>query len=161
MELICEAVIDLLKRSGLKAQTALPSTAAKRLREPLVSVQMQRWTLEGRPVYLGLMEELELFAHRMEGDLTLGAYALTAEQASGTAAQVVAGVMDGIEGLTLRQLESGAAAYDAALDCFVCPVSAKVEAWLYAVPRDDELYFEDFVMRGELRSARMEQEDKT
>ena len=160
MEQICEAVIGRLAAAGLEAQSALPFAAACRVRKPVSSVQMTRWALEGRPVYLGLMEELELFGHRLEGTLELLVHAPKAAEAAAAAVQAASVLVDGIEGVTLRQVETGAVRYERELDHFVCPVTATVDAWLYAVPRDDGLYFEDFVLRGDLRSAWKEQEDE-
>ena len=162
MEQICEAVVHLLEAAGLDAHMALPAAAAQRLRTPVISVLLKRWALEGRPVYLGLLEELEVFGHRLDGELELAVYGPQAPNATASAAQAASALLGGgIEGVTLRQVETGAVRYDRELDCFVCPVTASVEAWLYAIPRDDGLYFEDFVLRGELRSAWKKQEGET
>lgn len=161
MQAICEAVSSLLQGAGIRTQAAYPAVAARRIREPLATVEMKRWALAGRPVYLGLMEQLEVYGHRMEGGLEIAAHAPTAREAVALAQEITAVLLGGIEGLSLRQLETGAAAYARELDTFVCPVQAAVEAWLYAVPREDGLYFEDFVLRGRLEAAQREQEENT
>ncbi len=158
MELICEAVRAQLQRAGIAAQRVLLPAAARRLRQPVAAVGMKRWALEGRPTYLGLWQQLELFSHRMEGELELRVHAETSARAEQLAAQAAAVLLEGVEGLTLQQVELCQPVYDPALDCFVCPVTAKVGAWLYAAPRDDGLYFEDFALRGQLKSARRQEE---
>ncbi len=152
MEVICNAVKELLSEAGFTVQQTMPPEPVQRLRAPLVTVTMQRWNLEGRPVYLGLWEpELEVYGHKCCGTLEVVVHSPKADggqAAANMAAQAVSALMGGIEGLTLKQVECGKATFQGTLDLFDCTITAQVEAWLYAVPRDDGLWFEDFVLRG-------------
>ena len=64
-----------------------------------------------------------------------------------------------MEGVTVRSVQTGTVCYDPRLDCFACPVEATAEAWIYAVPSGEELYFDDFVLRGTLLSRQQGQEE--
>ena len=45
----------------------------------------------------------------------------------------------------------GACEYDAQSDCFVCPVRAQAQAYVYAVTDEDETEFTDFILKGAVK----------
>lgn len=164
MEALWTAAAEPLQAAGLTVYRAMGPGTAARIRAAQVALQLRRCTLEGRPRYLGLTlsggELLELYAHRMTAELEARAYGPASGGAAGaekTAQQAAAAWLTGIPGVALRQVETGAADYDPALDCFVCPVTAQAEAWVYATPGSDGLYFEDFILRGQLRQPQRQE----
>lgn len=161
MEALYRAALAALE--GLPAVRAMPDKPAERLRSPEVTVALESCALEGLPRYLGLMEtdgeEKELFAHHAKAKLAARCRAGTAEAAGELAAQTAQAWLHGMEGTTLRNVQTGEVRYDPRLDCFVCPVEAAAEAWVYAVPSGEEQYFDDFVLRGTLLSRRQGQEE--
>ena len=45
----------------------------------------------------------------------------------------------------------GACTYDAGCDCFLCPLTAQLKAYVYATANEDETEFTDFMLKGEIR----------
>ena len=51
----------------------------------------------------------------------------------------------------LAGITVGACEYDAQSDCFVCPVRAQAQAYVYAVTDEDETEFTDFILKGAVK----------
>ena len=160
MEALYRAALAALE--SLPAVRAMPDKPAGRLRSPEITVSLERCTLEGLPRYLGLLEvdgeQKELFAHRAKAKAAARCHAGTAQAAEELAARTAQAWLQGMEGVTVRSVQTGTVCYDPRLDCFACPVEATAEAWIYAVPSGEELYFDDFVLRGTLLSRQQGQE---
>lgn len=166
MEALYMAAAETLLEGGIPVLHGQPPSPAQRLRSAQVSLQLRSCTLEGRAQYLGLFEsqgeQLELYSHRAKATLEARAHSPAeggAQAAAALGAQIAACWLRGVPNVTITRVQTGTAEYDPALDCFVCPVQLALEAWLYAVPSGDELYFEDFMLRGTLLSRQKEQEE--
>ena len=161
MEALYRAALAALE--SLPAVRAMPDKPTGRLRSPEITVSLERCTLEGLPRYLGLLEvdgaQKELFAHRAKAKAAARCHAGTAQAAEELAARTAQAWLQGMEGVTVRSVQTGTVCYDPRLDCFACPVEATAEAWIYAVPSGEELYFDDFVLRGTLLSRQQGQEE--
>ena len=105
--------------------------------------------------YLGQTPEGEsLFGKRLEADVRLTAVCPRAlgSEACQKQAERVAELLSGkVAGVTLAGYTVGACVYDAGCDCFVCPVTAQVKAYVYASANEDETEFTDFMLKGEIR----------
>lgn len=161
MEALYSAALAALE--GLPAVRAMPDKPVGRLRSAEITVSLESCTLEGLPRYLGLLEvdgeQKEVFAHRAKARAAAQCHAGTAKAAEELAARTAQAWLQGMEGVTVRNVQTGAVRYDARQDCFACPVEAAAEAWVYAVPSGEELYFDDFVLHGTLLSRQQGQEE--
>lgn len=165
MELIRKAAAKALEAAQLKAQMAMPYEPVSRVREAKVTVQVKRCAAQGRYAYLGMFETegepLELYGHQVKAELIGTAHTPADDGAAACveiAAQVAECWMAGIEGMTVHSVQTDAPGYDAAMDCFTCQVCAEVAAWVYALPVDDGMYFEDFALKGTLTAWKGQEE---
>ena len=65
--------------------------------------------------------------------------------------KVVAALSGGAAGVQLAGITVGACEYDAQSDCFVCPVRAQAQAYVYAVTDEDETEFTEFILKGAVK----------
>ncbi len=160
MELLISTVLTALKEAGIAAAAALPAATMPRLTGPVTAVGLKSAAAGqcGFYDYLGV-ETLaggscrELYGRKLAAQLYLDVYSPAAQggAACRAAAEAVGAVLlGGIDGLSLGTYTIGQCTYDAACDCFYCPCTVEVSAYVYAVASEDGVEFTDFILKGVL-----------
>ncbi len=157
MEQLVTAVFDALKAAGIVCVRQTPQGVMPRLRAPVTAVTLAaaRAMEHAMYEYLGQTPQgKSLYGKRLEADVrmtcvcprTLGSSCCQQQ------AQRVAELLCGqVPGVCLTGYTVGECGYDAGCDCFVCPVTAQLKAYVYATADEEETEFTDFMLKGEVR----------
>lgn len=157
MEQLVTAIMDMLKSAGIACTRQTPGGAMPHLRAPVTAVSLAaaRAMEHAMYEYLGQTPEGEsLFGRRLEADVRLTVVCprtIGSARCQQEAARVAELLSGQVAGVTLTGYTVGECAYDAACDCFVCPVTAQLKAYVYARANADETEFTDFMLKGEVR----------
>ena len=157
MEQLVTAILDALKKAGVACARQTPQGQMPQLRGPVTAVSLAAARAMEHAFYedLGQTQEGEnLFGKRLEADVKLTVVcprALGSARCQKEAARVAELLSGQIAGVTLVGYTVGACAYDAGCDCFVCPLTAQMKAYVYATANEDETEFTDFMLKGEVR----------
>lgn len=157
MEQLIKALLRALQDAGIVCVRQTPPGQMPQLRAPVTAVALAaaRATQGAMYEYLGKTPEgLSLFGKRLEADVRLSVHAPRTLGSASCQQEVerIAGLLSGkLPALTLTGFTVGACAYDAGCDCFICPVTAQLCAYVYATANEDETEFTDFMLKGEIR----------
>lgn len=157
MEQLVTAVFDALTKAGVACARQTPQGQMPQLRGPVTAVGLvaARAMEHAFYEYLGQTPEGEnLFGKRLEADVRLTVVcprALGSARCQQEAARVAELLSGQVAGVTLVGYTMGACTYDAGCDCFLCPLTAQLKAYVYATANEDETEFTDFMLKGEIR----------
>lgn len=157
MEQLVTAMMDMLKSTGITCARQTPKGAMPHLRAPVTAVSLAaaRAMEHAMYEYLGQTPEGEsLFGKRLEADVRMTVVCprtIGSARCQQEAARVAQALCAQVSGVSVTGYTVGECAYDAACDCFVCPVTAQLKAYVYAKANEDETEFTDFMLKGEVR----------
>lgn len=157
MEQLVTAVMDMLQSAGIACARQTPEGAMPHLRGPVTAVSLTaaRAMEHALYEYLGQTPDGEsLFGKRLEADVRLSIVcprALGSARCQQETSRVAQLLCKQAAGVSITGYTVGECAYDAACDCFVCPVTAQLKAYVYARANADETEFTDFMLKGEVR----------
>lgn len=157
MECLIRPVLRALENAGLPALDAMPCSPMPRLKGAACAVSLL--SAEGGAYqYLGMVQTREqgeqpLYGRQLHARIRIQIFSPTSAGGSGcsAAAEQVCGLLTGgIAGLAVTGFTVEACAYDARSDCFVCPLTAELSAYVYATPAADGTGFTDFTLKGSI-----------
>lgn len=164
LDVIVDAVVDILGRAGLQAVREYPRTLLDPEQGPVVCVGVKSSKLlsAGAGEYLGLRETAEggvteLYGLRLELVLTLSIFSPCDEQngAAGCArcfTQVSDALGELPSGLRSRALVCGVTQPDSLTEMFRCDCELHCAAYLTAEADEETGEFTDFVLKGVLKT---------
>lgn len=157
MEQLVTAVFDALTKAGVVCARQTPQGQMPQLRGPVTAVSLAAARAMEHAMYEYLGQTPEgaiLFGKRLEADVRLMVVCprtLGSARCQKEAARVAEVLSGQIAGVTLVGYTVDACTYDAGCDCFICPVTAQLKAYVYATANEDETEFTDFMLKGEVR----------
>lgn len=157
MEQLIAAVMELLQEGGLVCVRQTPQSVMPQLRGPVTAVTLASAQAAEHALYEYLGQTPDgrsVYGRHLEARVRLTAVcpralgSVRCQQEAGRAAELLSGR---VRGVTLRGYTVDECVYDAGCDCFLCPVTAQVHAYVYATANEDETEFTDFILKGEIR----------
>lgn len=161
MHELIEAICKLLADAGVTVVRQFYPGTAPELDAPVTAVGLQgaKSGAAAQFSYLGMREDADggrtaLYGCELAAEILMQVFA---PRRGGSAAcyaeteKVVAALSNGAAGVQLAGITVGACEYDAQSDCFVCPVRAQAQAYVYAVTDEDETEFTDFILKGAVK----------
>ena len=160
MEQLIAAALKWLEAQGFCAVRRTPQGVFPRLNGTVVAVDVAgtKMTQAGLYDYLGMTDadgkRVSLYGRKIEAKVLLKIVTprtLGAKECMEQADLVLTALSGGIPGLTMGEISSEACEYEADTDCFFCKVTARVQAYIYALANEEETEFTDFVLKGEVQ----------
>lgn len=155
MECLIKPVLHALQDAGLAAVEAMPCSPMPRLKGAACAVRLL--SAEGGAYqYLGIVQTPDqgaqaLYGRQLHARIQIRIFSPTDTGGAGCSAaaeRICCLLTGGIAGLSVTGFTVDACAYDAKSDCFACPVTADVSAYVYAAPSADGTGFTDFTLKG-------------
>ena len=160
MEQLIDTILKAMQAAGIPAVRAFWPRRMPRLKGPVAALSLRKsvQTPAGFGGYLGLLTDEQdqtraLSGMRLEAELAFTIYTprtATSEAGAQLAEQLVQVLLEGVEGVSLRQFTVQDTTYAAEPDCFTTCLEATVVAHLYAVTTGEEPVFTDFILKGEI-----------
>lgn len=161
MEELIRALIKKLTDAGLTAVRAFPEGLMPRLTKAVTAVGIREVKSAGAGAYayLGMREDAEgtlraVYGRRLEAEAFLQVWCprvIGGKACMEAAEQAMAALSEQSGGVRIEALTMGQCVYDAGSDCFQCMLTAKTQAYLYAVCNEEETEFTDFILKGEVK----------
>lgn len=161
MEELIRALIKKLTDAGLTAVRAFPEGMMPRLTKAVTAVGIREVKSAGAGAYayLGMRADeagvlRAVYGRRLEAEAFLQVWCprvIGGKTCMDTAEQALSALSEQGGGVRIEALTMGPCVYDAGSDCFQCMLTAKTQAYLYAVCNEDETEFTDFILKGEVK----------
>ena len=160
MEQLMETILEAAQAAGIPTARALQPGRMPRLEGPVAALALRKavQTPAGFGGYLGVYTDAQgqtrdLYGMRLEAEVVFTIYtprASTASAGETMAERLAELLLEGIDGVSLRQFTVQETTYAAEPDCFTTVLEATVLAHLYAVTSGEEPAFTDFILKGEI-----------